>query len=77
MTSIEFYMNKVDWKEIKPEPVERLEDAELIPFVTYEGTLELNGAKINCVQLSDGQRLITEDGIKAFLRHLNGEIGRT
>lgn len=77
MTPIEVLMNGVSWTRVEAPPTERIEDATLLPYVTHTGVLELDGIKIGCIQLSDGRRLITEDGIKSFLRHLTGEIGRT
>lgn len=53
-----------------PEPGEAPEG---LPHATHAGVLRIGELELPVVQLSDGQRLVTEDGMRLFLAWLEGE----
>lgn len=55
--------NGVDWKPAPPPK----NINECLPYVTHVGVLNLGGITIECVVLSDGQRLLTGEVIEALV----------
>lgn len=62
-TPIEKLLDAVDWKAV-PQPAE----IDLVyPHVTHTGVLRLWGFSYEAVQLSNGQRTITEESLLKWL----------
>jgi hypothetical protein len=58
MTPIEQLIETVEFKEVEKNGSN---NSEGLPYVTHEGTLDINGIKINVVQLNTGQRIIPQE----------------
>ena len=67
----------------KTSPIDALMDSsgwEILPaiapqhsgelFATHRGVMKIGSLEIEVMQLNDGQRIITEDGMKAFFNYL-------
>lgn len=63
-------LDALAWQPLDPPDPEVLAAAEL-PHATHEGFLDLAGARLRVVRLSDGQRIIDADDLSNFL-----ELGR-
>jgi hypothetical protein len=64
-------MNEVAWE---PVPAPRAaEFYELLPYVTHRGVLQIDAVEVELevLQLSNGQRVITEEGMRKFLAWVN------
>ena len=48
-------------------------DLDGLPVATHRGVLRVQGLELECFQLSDGQRVISEDGVVAFFAWLSDE----
>lgn len=59
------FMDSVQWIPIKDAPVVVNGD---IPYATHTGVLEIGPCRIDCARLSNGQAVITEDGLRQFLK---------
>lgn len=62
---IEMALDKCEWVAVDnaiPDPEGN------IPHVTHRGILKILDLEMECFQLSDGQRIISEDGMKAFCK---------
>lgn len=44
-----------------------------LPKVITEGTWKIKGLELPCVTLDDGTRLITEEGMKMFLKSIGAD----
>lgn len=42
-------------------------------YATHRGVVNIGGVDIEVFQLSDGQRVVTEDSVRVFLQLLTGE----
>lgn len=56
-------METVEWEAVAAEVVE----GDDLPYVTHQGKLIIAGVELDVVQLSTGERLITEESISRFL----------
>lgn len=60
---IESALDGVRWVAVASEPPEGSSD---LPYVTHEGVLSIAGFDLRCYQLSDGQRVLDADDVRAF-----------
>ena len=69
---IEIALDGVTWNPVESQygPASGIDE---LPNVTHTGILRIGDCEIEVVQLDDGQRLITEDGLRSFMKFLNGD----
>lgn len=68
-TPLEMMLDGVEWKALPPPDTE---DPDGLPYVTHEGVLHIGEAALDVFQLSNGQRVISED---SMMRWLGGDSG--
>lgn len=68
---IDTLLNAIDWKPVPHNPEVCSQVADL-PFVTYEGKLEIAGKTLRCYQLSDGRRIVDAEDMSNFLLGMPG-----
>jgi hypothetical protein len=56
---IEMMIDGLVWREVHS----TLDHGDDLPFVTHEGTLELQGITLRVLQLSNGQRVIDSEDL--------------
>lgn len=61
---IERLLDSLEW--IPVEPPQSGGDSDL-PFVTHSGQLSLDGCELRVYRLSNGERIVDEDDLAAFL----------
>jgi hypothetical protein len=75
-TPIEMMLDGTEWIMVEPPTDEEIKDAQStgVPYVTHIGTLNIMGSELVCCQLSNGQRVFTEESIMKFFGMMeNGE----
>lgn len=69
MTPADAMMNTAKWRKVEGEVVDA---GDGLPYVTHTGILRVGELSLDVVQLSTGQRVITEQGMQTFLAWLHG-----
>ena len=62
-TTIERLLDSVDWTLIQHD---KIPDSDL-PYVTHTGHIYIGPFRLDCVILSDGRRIFTEDSVTRLL----------
>ena len=60
---IDDILNNLTWEPV-PREGERASD---LPHVTHRGVLRIGSRELECLQLSNGQRIFTEESLMKFL----------
>lgn len=62
---IEQMLDKIEWQQVVT-PIEWVPGVvrEGIPYATHVGMLDIDGIKLRCYQLSNGQRVFNADDVE-------------
>jgi hypothetical protein len=70
VSAIDRILDDVEWVALDP-PMCPAEDVEGIPYATHRGVLRLTlmvlVVEVECFRLSDGRRVISEEGMTALM----------
>jgi hypothetical protein len=64
--TIDMMLDGVQWVPLPPDP----DRNHGLPWATHRGVLKIDTLDIECIQLSDGRRVISEAGLQDFLKWL-------
>lgn len=70
MTTIDALFDEVAWIPVVNDTQKAQAETMDVPYATHEGTITIGGLKIKVVQLSNGMRLVTKEGLQSFLEWL-------
>lgn len=54
-------MDTVEWRPVPPP-----DDFDGLPYPTHEGTLRIGKCELQCIVLSNGMRIFTEESVLRF-----------